>query len=605
MAELKTRENVRDLKILDKPAVAARRMRKAAIRTRNQAKELNGNKESPAGYAEENSLYLLGTAAMDTVQASSKVAKKAIKSPREIVQSKTEKYVQKKYRESIRKKNADARKSSGIEVKSVDIQEQSHSIRSINRDRKSLVSTHNNGLKRTVKPVRSLKKTIRSAGKAAIKTADYTVNTSERALKTAEQTSKVTIKTTKTAAKAAEKTVRFTVKATKQAVAAGKKALQVTTKAVKSLQKALTRVIKLIITAITKFIGFIAAGGWIVLLIVVFICMVGLVIGSIYGIFVSGEDTGTGMTIQTVVHEINEEYLAQIDGIKKANPHDQVDLTGSKAAWKEVLSIYAIKVNTDPEDPQEVASMNVFKSEILKDIFWDMNEITYHTETKKEKVKEEKADEEGNIEEGEEKEVTKKILFIETIHKTAEEMADLLGFDEEQRKQLEELLDEKNSSLWSSVLYGVHAADGQIVEVALTQLGNEGGMPYWSWYGFDRRVEWCACFVSWCANECGYLEDGIIPKYARCVDGVRWFRDRGQWLDRDQVPEQGMIIFFDWDDPGGFAGPQDGESDHTGIVERVENGIVHTVEGNSGDMCRQCSYPVGYYEILGYGAPDY
>ena len=94
------------------------------------------------------------------------------------------------------------------------------------------------------------------------------------------------------------------------------------------------------------------------------------------------------MTIQTVVHEINEEYLAQIDGIKKANPHDQVDLTGSKAAWKEVLSVYAIKVNTDPEDPQEVASMNVFKSEILKDIFWEMNEITYHTETKKEKVKE-------------------------------------------------------------------------------------------------------------------------------------------------------------------------------------------------------------------------
>ena len=603
MTELKTREKVRDLKVLDKSAVAARKMRKAAIRTRNQAKELNnGNKESPAEYAEDNSLHLLGNATMDTVHVGSKLAKKAIKSPREIVQSKTEKYGQKKYKDSIRKKNADARKSSGKEVRSVDIQEQNHGIRSINRDRKSLMSARNPGLKRTVKPVRSLKKTIRSAGKAAIKTADYTVNTSERALKTAEQTSKVTIKTTKTAAKAAEKTVRFTVKATKQAVAAGKKALQATTKAVKSLQIALTRVIRLIITAITKFIGFIAAGGWIVLLIVVFICMVGLVIGSIYGIFVSGEDTGTGMTIQTVVHEINEEYLAQIDGIKKANPHDQVDLTGSKAAWKEVLSIYAIKVNTDPEDPQEVASMNVFKSEILKDIFWEMNEITYHTETKKEKVKEEKVDEDGNIEEGEEKEITKKILFIETIHKTAEEMADLLEFDEEQRKQLAELLDEKNSSLWSTVLYGVHAADGQIVEVALTQLGNEGGLPYWSWYGFTQRVEWCACFVSWCANECGYLEDGIIPRYAKCTVGVDWFKERDQWLDRDQIPEAGMIIFFDWDY---VHEGQDGQADHTGIVEKVENGIVHTVEGNASDECRQCSYPIGYYEILGYGAPDY
>ena len=63
-----------------------------------------------------------------------------------------------------------------------------------------------------------------------------------------------------------------------------------------------------------------------------------------------------------------------------------------------------------------------------------------------------------------------------------------------------------------------------IVEVALTQLGNEGGQPYWSWYGFEGRVEWCACFVSWCADQCGYIESGIIPKFAGCVDGANWFR---------------------------------------------------------------------------------
>lgn len=112
-------------------------------------------------------------------------------------------------------------------------------------------------------------------------------------------------------------------------------------------------------------------------------CSVHMYVGSMYGIFLFGEDSGTGMTIKTVVHEINDEYLDQIEGIKKAHAHDKVDLSGSKATWKDVLSIYAIKVNTDPDDPQEVASMNVFKSEILKDIFWEMNEITYRTETKK------------------------------------------------------------------------------------------------------------------------------------------------------------------------------------------------------------------------------
>lgn len=152
---------------------------------------------------------------------------------------------------------------------------------------------------------------------------------------------------------------------------------------------------------------------------------------------------------------------------------------------------------------------------------------------------------------------------------------------------------------------GIGVSDDAIVAVALSQVGNIGGQPYWSWYGFEGRVEWCACFVSWCANECGYIENGIIPKFAGCVNGVQWFKDRGQWADNSIEPTPGMIIFFDWDSPNGSSGPQDGQSDHVGIVEKCENGIVYTVEGNSGDSCRQRQYPVGYYEILGYGIPSY
>lgn len=136
-----------------------------------------------------------------------------------------------------------------------------------------------------------------------------------------------------------------------------------------------------------------------------------------------------------------------------------------------------------------------------------------------------------------------------------------------------------------------------IVEVALTQLGNQGGQPYWSWYGFNSRVEWCACFVSWCADQCGYIESGLVPKFAGCVDGANWFKSNGKWQDRTYEPKTGDIIFFDWEG--------DGTTDHVGIVEKCENGTVYTVEGNSGDACKQRQYAVGSSNIYGYGIPAY
>lgn len=136
-----------------------------------------------------------------------------------------------------------------------------------------------------------------------------------------------------------------------------------------------------------------------------------------------------------------------------------------------------------------------------------------------------------------------------------------------------------------------------IVEVALTQVGNQGGQPYWSWYGFDSRVEWCACFVSWCADQCGYIESGLVPKFAGCVDGANWFKSNGKWQNRTYEPKAGDIIFFDWEG--------DGTTDHVGIVEKCENGTVYTVEGNSGDACKQRQYTVGSNNIYGYGIPAY
>ena len=133
----------------------------------------------------------------------------------------------------------------------------------------------------------------------------------------------------------------------------------------------------------------------------------------------------------------------------------------------------------------------------------------------------------------------------------------------------------------------------QIVSVAMGQLGNSGGQKFWSWYGFDSRVEWCACFVSWCADQSGLIASGNVPKFSLCSDGVSWFQGKNKWQSGGTTPTAGMIIFFDWD--------HDGTSDHVGIVEKCEGGRVYTIEGNSSDQVRQRNYAVDYSSIMGYG----
>ena len=144
--------------------------------------------------------------------------------------------------------------------------------------------------------------------------------------------------------------------------------------------------------------------------------------------------------------------------------------------------------------------------------------------------------------------------------------------------------------------YNLVQGNQSIVDAALSQVGNVGGEPYWSWYGYSYRVEWCACFVSWCANQSGHLNTAI-DKFAYCPYGVNWFKERGEWKDRHYEPKAGDIIFFDWEG--------DGISDHVGIVVKTSDGVVYTVEGNSSDECKKKQYIVGSDVIYGYGTPSY
>ncbi|WP_304432667.1 CHAP domain-containing protein [Acutalibacter muris] len=562
MPDIKTRNVVKGtVKAIDKSVTASQRMKDAYIRTKRKAEySVYSAEDSPSEYAADRVSEGTGTVLHEAGHQLHEKGKKAVDSTKENI-SNVKSHFQRERSVDPLKKQSNTRSPSAA--------------------------------KGTVKTVGRSQKSVRQVAKG-------TPMTARRSVKTAEKAAKTAIKTSQQTAKAAQHTAHAAAKASHRAAQAARVAAKATIATIKAAVKATISAVKAIIAATKALISALAAGGWVAVVVIIVICLIGLLVGSCFGIFFSGEDTGTGQTMRTAVQEINQDYEARLDTIKSSTRHDVLEMSGSRAVWPEVLAVYAVKTTTDPDNAQEVASMDDSKKELLKDIFWQMNEISSRVETSTDTVVTETDDGNGHIVQTTTT-TNRTTLYIHISHKTADEMADYFRFNADQRKQLAELLAEGNRSMWSAVLYGIGTGDGEIVTVALSQLGNVGGQPYWSWYGFGSRVEWCACFVSWCANECGYIDAGVIPKFAGCGNGVQWFKDRGLWQDRSYKPRPGDIIFFDWNDEYG----QDGNSDHVGIVEKVEGGVVYTVEGNSSDMCQENRYTVGYYEILGYGTPAY
>ena len=541
MADLKTRRAVKGtVKTIDRAAVAAERLKSAAVRTKDAA-------ERSATPAETSSQEYGAQQLERTAQGTG-----------------SELGVQ--FRKRGRRGFSDARRNAD---KARAQMQKCRDVLRENKPKKAVQAVHT---PKPAKTVRTGAHPIQRTGRIVVK--PPVGSGAAQTVKAAAKTTPKAVQTVKAAARAAAQTVRNTARTTLSAA----KAAIAGTKAV---------------------IAAIAAGGWAAVAIILVLCVVGLIASSCFGIFFSGEDSGTGQTMRQVVQEINTDYQSQIDTARANHPYDELEMSGSRAVWPEVLAVYAVKTTTDPDDPQEVATVDDSKKVILRDIFWQMNEISSRTESKTEEVITETDDGHGNIVETTTT-VTRTHLYITVSHKSAEEMADRFSFNADQRQQLSELLAEENRKLWSSVLYGIYSGDDAIVTVALSQVGNIGGEPYWSWYGFGSRVEWCACFVSWCADQCGYIDTGVCPKFAGCGNGVQWFKDREQWIDGSAEPAPGMIIFFDWDNKGG-SGPQDGEADHVGIVECVRDGAVYTIEGNSNDFCCRNSYAVGSRQILGYG----
>ena len=378
------------------------------------------------------------------------------------------------------------------------------------------------------------------------------------------------------------------------AIQSAKTAAQSTTK-VQRVQQLVRAVAQAAVKAVYK-LGAALVGGMSGMLLVplVVVLLIGGLLCSPLGIFFSGEAEST-MTLQQVMSELNTAFSDRITEIENANVHDDLRQDGQRPLWKEILTVYAVKTTTDPENPLDAVSMDEEHAEVLRSIFWDMTVIEFTTETYTEEITvevptDDSTDEDGMVEETQTVERTR--LVISISGKSAQQMAEEYGFDEKQLGYVTELLSDEYSDLWAILsVPGVGSDD--IVAVALSQVGNVGGQPYWSWYGFSSRVEWCACFVSWCADQCGYIESGAMPKHSYCPTGVEWFRSRGQWQDRNSIPAPGAIIYFDW---GG-----DGVADHVGIVESCDGSTVYTIEGNANDTVKRLSYSAGNIKIMGYG----
>ena len=143
---------------------------------------------------------------------------------------------------------------------------------------------------------------------------------------------------------------------------------------------------------------------------------------------------------------------------------------------------------------------------------------------------------------------------------------------------------------------GDQASD--IVGIAQTQLGYsegyDGYTKYGDWYGLPNS-DWCAMFVSWCADQAG-VDTSTFPKFALCSAGADWFISQGRFqYSGSYAPKAGDLIFYS----------SYGDIYHVGLVTGSDDSNVYSIEGNYCEAVYNVSYPLSYGDILGYATPDY
>lgn len=296
---------------------------------------------------------------------------------------------------------------------------------------------------------KSLMKTKENYQKTKVKIKAFKEKMKKGNVKSTIKNTKNTIKTSKQVAKNTKKTAQVALKNSQRAVKLARESARKTAQGIRIATKATISAIKAIIAGTKALITALIAGGWVAIIIIVVICLVGLLVNSIFGIFFSNQKTSANaVTMNEVVAECNQEFADKIQSIQDTNPHEDYVLDGSMASWKDILLIYTVK-QSNGLNATDVVTMDNNKKNILKKIFWDMNSLS--SEVKVEKVIEQGV----NVNE-EPKEVQKKVLHIKITSKTVEDMKLQYNFNAAQNKQLAELSSDKYANLWSGVIYGVN-----------------------------------------------------------------------------------------------------------------------------------------------------
>ena len=579
MADIKIRDTVKGtIKALDKAAIAGQKMKQAYIATKDKAEHSVNAKENTAEeYAADKTEAEIDEIAHKGAYAFNKAGRKGVQETKKNIQSAKDgiqRFKQQRAEKSINVQRAQGRTTT---VGSSSAQTQTSSA-----------------IKTLKKPEKMVKQSATSAGKKNIKLASKeAAKTTQRSVKTAEHTAKASIKISQQTAKAAQKTAQATVKASQKAAQAAKATAKATANAVKAAAKATIATVKAIIAGTKALVAAIAAGGWIAVVII----MIVVLLGSAVAMFGGGSESNTYTQVSAEVEAYDpliRQYAKQYGIPEYVELIKAVMMQESGGRGLDPMQAAEGSFNTKyPHEPNGIKDPEYSIQCGVQELKAALTSAEVESPIDMERIK--LALQGYNFGNG-------YISWAKSKY-GGYSYANAVEFSTQQAQRL-------GWDSYGDTQYPAHVlryypygraftagSNQAIVEVALTQIGNEGGQPYWSWYGFDSRVEWCACFVSWCADQCGYIDSGLIPKFAGCIDGANWFKSNNRWNDRNYEPKAGDIIFFDWED--------DGTTDHVGIVEKCENGTVYTVEGNSGDACRQRQYTVGSRNIYGYGIPAY
>lgn len=601
MPEIKTRDTVKGtIKTLDKAAVAGERMKEAYVRTRDKVQQSVSTAEgSPEEYAADRFSGSTEAVTYEAAHQFDKQGRKAVKTTKDNISAARERLEQRKADQPKRAAQKQAEKKAAEAVRSRTSASPVRSGDAVPQPTGTVPERHT-AVRTLDRSGKSIRQTARSTGKATVKTTKSSIKTTQRTVKSAGQTARTTVKTTQATAKAAQQSAQAAAKTTHRAAQAARVAAQKSAQAAKAAVKATVSAVRAIIAGTKALITALMAGGWIAVVIILIIVLLGCAVSLFGGGSSSNSYTPVSAEVEAYDPLIRQ-YAAQHGISEYVELIKAVMMQESGGRGSDPMQASESGYNTRyPNTPGAITDPEYSIDVGIRTLADSLNAAQVENPIDMEHIK--LALQGYNFGNG-------YISWAKSNYggysyanavEFSTMMAERMGWDSYGDTQYV-------SHVLRYYPYGrAFTAGGNqaIVEVALTQLGNEGGQPYWSWYGFESREEWCACFVSWCADQCGYIEAGIIPKFAGCVNGVSWFQSQGLWQGRDYEPQPGDIIFYDWDNKGS-SGPQDGLSDHVGIVEKVENGNVYTVEGNSGDSCRENHYAVGHYEILGYGCPAY